>query len=172
MPQLKSGRHYALSAMHYLDALASEKPQTRYYAMLALRLHALTPGALRDHLAVGYFIDGEGAPPDAPCYNAGYCVADVLEGRAGWTQAEIDECRNFLESDSRFAQWLQEQHDQINVAIRDNPVWNSPLCVISDDDDPATDIFAVLRTAVMRAALDPESMRHLRSIQSQDPQSD
>lgn len=42
MPQLKSGRHVALSASPYLDALAAERDETKYFAIVALRLHAST----------------------------------------------------------------------------------------------------------------------------------
>lgn len=84
MPQLKSGRHVAVSASPYLDALAADKDESRYFAIVALRLHAGTPQALRDHLVIGYFGEDQGTPPDAPSYNSGYCVSDVLEGRSDW----------------------------------------------------------------------------------------
>lgn len=83
MPQLKSWSPYiALSASPYLDALTSGPDESKYFAIVALRLNVPTPDALRDHLAVGYFLEGEGIPPDAQSYNSGYCVADVLKGHS------------------------------------------------------------------------------------------
>ena len=122
MPQLKSGRHVAFSASPYLDALASEKDESKYFACVALRLHALTPEAMRDHLVIGYFIEGEGTPPNAPIYNAGYCIADVLQGRSDWSTDEVEELRQVVEHEPRFTLWLQEQFDDIDAAIRDNPI--------------------------------------------------
>jgi hypothetical protein len=106
MPQLKSGRHVTLSLSPYLDALTSGPDESKYFAIVALRLNAASPEALRDHLVVGYFVDGEGTPPNAPSYNSGYCVADVLEGRAKWSPDEVEEFRAFLTEEQRFGPWL------------------------------------------------------------------
>lgn len=62
MPQLKSGRHVALSASPYLDALSSEKDEARYFAILALRVHANSPETLRDHLPVSPVAAVSGRP--------------------------------------------------------------------------------------------------------------
>lgn len=80
MPQFRSGRDVALSASPYFDALTSGPDESKYFAIIALRLHAATPEALRNHLVVGYCIEGEGIPPNTSFYNSGYCIADVLEG--------------------------------------------------------------------------------------------
>jgi hypothetical protein len=69
MPQLKSGRHVALSVSPYLDALASDKDESKYFALVALRLGASTPQALRDHVVIGYFREDQGTPPNAPSYD-------------------------------------------------------------------------------------------------------
>jgi len=56
MPQLRSGRHVSVSASPYLDALVAEKEEFRYVAIVALRVHANRPEALREHLVIGYRI--------------------------------------------------------------------------------------------------------------------
>ncbi|HWT15139.1 MAG TPA: hypothetical protein VN581_05100, partial [Patescibacteria group bacterium] len=50
MPQLSSGRHVALAASPYLHAVASENDESKYFAIVAHRIHAGTSDALRDHL--------------------------------------------------------------------------------------------------------------------------
>ena len=122
MPQLKSGRHVALSISPYLDALTAGSDESKYFAVLALRLSANSPQALRDQVVIGYFREGQGTPPDAPSYPSGYCVGDVLEGRSDWSPEEVAELRAFLD-EPRIVRWLQEQWDEIDEAIRNSPVW-------------------------------------------------
>ncbi len=89
MPQLKSGRHVALSISPYLDALTAGSDESKYFAILALRLSANSPQALLYQVVIGYFREGQGTPPDAPSYPSGYCVGDVLEGRSDWSPGRI-----------------------------------------------------------------------------------
>ncbi len=159
MPQLKSGRHVALSASPYLDALAKEPDESKYFAMLALRVHANSAQALRDHLVIGYFVEGQGTPPDAPSYNSGYCVADVLEGRSDWSADEVEEFRQFLD-EPRIGAWLQAQFDEIDDAIRNNPVWGSELL---DLGSGGIDAHSLKRAIVQKSALDADAMRQLRN---------
>lgn len=161
MPQLKSGRHVALSASPYLDALTSGPDESKYFAIVALRLNAPTPGALRDHLVVGYFVEGKGTPPDAQSYNSGYCVADVLEGRSDWSPEEVEEFRAFL-TEPRLGSWLQAQFDEINQAIQGNSVWASKLLenelALSDIDVPM-----IKRAIIQKSAMEPDAMAQLRT---------
>jgi hypothetical protein len=164
MPQLKSGRHVALSASPYLDALAAERDETKYFAIVALRLHASTPEALRDHLVIGYFVEGEGTPPHAPSYNSGYCVADALEGRIDWSADEIEEFRQFLD-EPRIGLWLQAQFDEINDAIRDNPVWDSEM-LENDMDSDEIDVPMIKCAIIQKSAMEPGAMAQLRAAQT------
>lgn len=159
MPQLKSGRHVALSASPYLDALSSEKDESRYFAILALRVYANSPQALRDHLVIGYFVEGQGTPPDAPSYNSGYCVADVLEGRSDWSADEVEEFRRFLD-EPRIGDWLQAQFDEIDSAIKNNPLWGSELL---QERFGEIEVHSLKRTIVQNSALEPDAMRQLRN---------
>lgn len=159
MPQLKSGRHVAISASPFLDALAAEQDESKYFAIVALRVNASTPEALRDHLVVGYFDEGQGTPPDAPSYNSGYCVADVLRGRTEWSADEIEEFRQFL-NEPRIGAWLQAQFDQIDDAIKNNPVWVSELLHLKSGE---IDVHCLKRTIVQNSALEPDAMRQLRN---------
>lgn len=123
MPQLKSGRHVSLSLSPYLDALASGPDEAKYFAVVALRLNAPTPEALLNHVVIGYFREGQGAPPDAPSYNSGHCVDDVLEGRTDWRPEEVEEFREFL-TGPRVVPWLQIQWDGLNQAIQNCSIWS------------------------------------------------
>ena len=162
MPQLKSGRHVAFSTSPYLDALGAEKDEAKYFAIFALRVHASTPQALRDHVVIGYFVEGEGTPPHSPSYNSGYCVADVLEGRTDWSPDDIEDLRQFMTHDLRFGPWLQAQFGDINVAIRDNPVWESELLVndLASDD---IDVPLLKRAIIQKSAIELDAMRQLRN---------
>lgn len=164
MPQLTSGRHVALSASPYLDALSSEKDESRYFAILALRLHANSPQALRDHLVIGYFVEGEGTPPDAPSYNSGYCVADVLEGRSDWSAEEVDEFRQFLD-EPRIGDWLQAQFDEIDDAIKNNTVWGSAL-LANDGAADEIDVPMLKRAVIQRSVLESNAMEQLRGAEA------
>lgn len=166
MPQLKSGRHVAFSTSPYLDALGAEKDEAKYFAIFALRVHASTPQALRDHVVIGYFVEGGGIPPHAPSYDSGYCVADVLEGRTDWSPDDIEDLRQFMAHDPRFGPWLQAQFDDINVAIRDNPVWDSELLVndVASDD---IDVPLLKRAIIQKSAIEPGAMAQLRAVKTQ-----
>ncbi|MCC7182361.1 MAG: hypothetical protein IT509_02175 [Rhodocyclaceae bacterium] len=158
MPQLSSGRHVSLSASPFLDALSSEQDGSRYFAIVALRVHAATPQALRDHLVIGYFVDGQGTPPDAPSYSTGYCVADVLEGRTDWSPDEVDEFRQFLDQ-PRFRTWLQARFDEIDEAIRNNPVWGSELLVPGSSN---FNVPTLKRAIIQNSAAGASAMAQLR----------
>ncbi|MGA0588856.1 hypothetical protein ACO2Q2_17305 [Dyella sp. KRB-257] len=161
MPQLKSGRHVALSASPYLEALTTGPDESKYFAIVALRLNITTPEALRDHLVVGYFVEGEGTPPNAPSYNSGYCVADVLEGRSDWSADEVEEFRAFLTSAPHIAVWLQAQFDELNQAIQDNAVWGSQL--LDNDVAPNNiDVPMIKRAIIQKSAMEPNAMMQLR----------
>lgn len=166
MPQLKSGRHVALSATPYLDALASANDDSAYFAIVALRLHASTPGALRDHLVIEYFLEGEGTPPNAPTHPSGYCVADVLEGRSDWTTDEVAEFRQFIEQEPRFGAWLQSQFDEIDHTIRKSPHWESELQVLDELPD-GLDVATIKRAIIQKSAMEFGAMAQLRGVSTQ-----
>lgn len=159
MPQLTTGRHVAFSVTPYLDALSEGSDDSRYFAISALAMHASTPDALRDHVLICCFIEGEGTPPDAPVYFTGYCIGDVLEGRTDWNPDEVEELRGFVMHGPRFSEWLQDQFDALDSAIRNNPVWNSPLGIESDE----IDVPAMKRAVIIRTAMNPDAMGKLRT---------
>lgn len=163
MPQLKSGRHVAISASPYLDALLDGNDASRYFAIVALRLNAGSPAALRDHLVVGYFREGQGTPPDAPSYNSGYCVGDILAGHSDWQPDEVEEFRQFLE-EPRVTAWLQGEFAELDRTIRENPVWASDLLATDENGDPF-DAAMIQRTIIQRSALEPGAMAQLRGVQ-------
>lgn len=165
MPQLKSGRHVTLSVSPYLNALTSGPDESKYFAVVALRLNVSTLGALRDHLVVGYFVEGEGVPPNAHSYNSGYCVADILEGRSNWSSDEVDEFRVFLIEDLNFGPWLQAQFDEINQTIQDNPVWGTEL-MESDLASNNIDVPMIKHAIIYKSAMEPNAMAQLRAVKT------
>ena len=131
MPQLRSGRHVGFSADPYVDAVSHGSDEQKYATMLSLRLQVGSVEKLREQIfIVGFRID-QGTPPDAPRYLTGYTIGDVLAHRADWLDDEVEELREFVAANPRFQVWLHEQYDHLDAAIRQSPVWQSPL--ITDD---------------------------------------
>ncbi len=162
MPQLASGRHVALSISPYLDALTHGSDESRYFATVALRLNASNARALRGHVVVGCFDDGAGTPPDAPCHDSGFCVDDILQGRSDWRADEVEEMRAILAT-PRFEAWLQAQFEELDQAIRDNPLWKSDLLMdggASADFDEAS----IKRAVILRSASAADAMLQLRRV--------
>jgi hypothetical protein len=137
MPQLKSGRHVALSASPLLDRLSFGSDTSVSAIIVAYRLNVNSPRDLLNFVTVGYFREGEGTPPNAPSYSSGFSVSEVLAGKAGWSQDEIDEFNDWLNSNEKLNVWLEEQFESINIAIRDSLVWETPLW--SDDQSELPD---------------------------------
>jgi hypothetical protein len=113
MPQLRSGRHFALHSP-WLEGLTTGKDEEKFSRMLWYRMHVRSPEQLRDNLLVIYFREGEGAPPDAPRYSSGFYVVDVLQGKAGWTEDEVAEMRTWLAQDARVAAWTAAEFEKIH----------------------------------------------------------
>ena len=87
---------------------------------------------------------------------------DVLAGGAEWSEDERAELRGFIETESRFRNWLEVQFDDINRAIRDNAVWSSPLLQGEADDDAIT-VNTLKRAIIQKSAIEPRSMAQLRN---------
>lgn len=122
MPQLKSGRHVALSIIPYVDAISSGTDEEKYAAIVAILMDIPTPQALKNQLIVCYYDESKGTPPDAPIYSSGHCVADILDGRSNWASDEVEEFRSFLDSTPSFIPWLKIQFDELMQIIRNNPL--------------------------------------------------
>ncbi len=137
MPQLKSGRHVALSASPLLDKIKCGSDVSVSAAIMAFRLSVSSPQQLRDFLTVGYFQESEGNPPNAPSYSSGFLVKDVLEGKAGWSEEEIREFENWLNTSPEVNQWVSEQFKEINTVIRNHVVWGTPFW--TDDESEKAD---------------------------------
>jgi hypothetical protein len=54
-------------------------------------------------------------------------VADVLSGASDWTSDEVAEFGAWLRPDPRIEAWSQQAFDEIDAAIRNSNVWQSPL---------------------------------------------
>lgn len=137
MPQLKSGRHVALSASPLLDKIKFGSDASVSYTILAYRFEVSSPQKLRDFLTVGYFREGEGGPLDALSYDSGFLVRDVLAGRAGWSADEVDEFEQWLSTSAPLDAWLVEEFNAINHVIRNSLVWDTPLWTDDVSETPS-----------------------------------
>lgn len=126
MPKLASGRQFALSADPLLDAIREGTDTQRSFAIMAIRIHIPDARALRDKLTVGYYPEGDTDPPQGECSNSGFTVGGVLNGKAGWTDEELAEFKEWLLLEHVQA-WIQETWKQLDAAVRNNPVWLSSL---------------------------------------------
>ena len=163
MPQLRTGRRFGLSVYPYLQVLQSGSSEQQYYAVVALRINASSPIALRDHVVIAYFSEDQGTPPNAPTYNSGLSVADVLDGRADWSRDEVDEFRAFIMDDSRLGPWLDQRYSEIESAIQNCSLWNSQL-MENDLSSEVVDEPLVKRAVIQRSATEASAMSQIRSI--------
>lgn len=158
--RLRSGRQIALTADPYLDLLASDSDETRYFAIVVIRLNVATPIALSSQLVVCYFGESRNAL-DSFYFNSGYCVADIFEGHSDWDSEEIKELKALLEDQLRVAPWVQAQFDEIDRAIRENPVWQSKLLMDQGKSNAIT-AADLIQTAILNSALESGAMAQLR----------
>ena len=90
-----------------------------------------------DYLTVTYYRQcDENPPPDALCYDSGFLVKDVLQGKADWSEDEIREFDNWLHSNRKVEIFLTAQFNEINTAIRDSVVWDTPLWTDDESERP------------------------------------
>lgn len=134
MPQLASGRHVGLNLEPLLDGLRFGEDYRVFGNIYIYRRQVHQPADLLPLATVLYYREGEGNPPDAPAYSSGFTVQKVLDGEAGWSEAEIAEFRTFLEGDARVKAWLATYFDEINQII-----FNSPALEPDAWDDPPPD---------------------------------
>lgn len=163
MPQLKSGRHVGLSILPYLDVLRTGSPAQQYFAVLALRLNVPDPEALIAHAVVAYFAEGQGEPPNAPAYNSGLCVEDVLEGHAGWPEDDVEEFRRFVQDESRQGPWRRARFEDLDQAIQSCALWESEL-MANDGSSSTSDVQLLKRAVIRKSAMEPSAMQQLRSV--------
>ena len=130
MPQLSSGRRVGLLVDALIDNFTQGTDERVYEFIVAYRLSVTKPEHLRDFLPVVYYKQDQGNPPNAPAYNSGFLVMDVLAGKAGWSDVEIAEFRHWLKVNEYVNAALAENFEAIHQAIQDNSIWNSELAPI------------------------------------------
>lgn len=160
MPQLKSGRHVALSISPYIKAVSTGRYESRFFAIVALRCNVPTPDALRDHVFIGHFGDNNTPTAQSACFSTGLCVDDVLRGWSDWTTEEVEEFRLFLD-EPRVQRWLGEQFDSLNNAIRDNHIWGSGG-MLGEPDAIEADIDLFRRKIICMSAMREDAMNQVR----------
>lgn len=128
MPQLSSGRHVCISASLYLDALNQLSDEQKTYLIVQYRMTVTTPEDLLPQLTVGYFDLSTGEePPFAPAYPTAYTVQDVLDGKSDFSEVETKEFKQWIDEKLAGSEWLTQQFNDIDLAIRHNDVWKSDL---------------------------------------------
>lgn len=136
MPRLSSGREVVLSVSPLIDQIRFGTEESVSAVIVAFRLEVSSPSDLRDYVTVGYLRDSDGAPTAENSRHSGFTIGDVLQGRAGWTDAEVSEFGHWLETEPRLQRWLSDSLDEINDAIRDSQVWESPMWTDGDSKSP------------------------------------
>jgi hypothetical protein len=136
MPQLKSGRHVGFSASPILDKINFGTDVETSALIMTYRLAISSPQQLIGFLSVAYFREGQGEPPNAPAYNSGFMIKDALDGKAGWSQEEVDEFDLWLKTDPKFQIWLAKEYDTVNKAIQKSLVWDTPLWTDDESKKP------------------------------------
>ncbi|HXG28345.1 MAG TPA: hypothetical protein VNJ47_05795 [Nevskiales bacterium] len=132
MPQLKSGRHFGLSIEWLLKDLREGSRNAINAAIIQARIKMGTPEKLKNHLGIYYFEEGQGEPPNAPCYFSGLLVQQVLDGKSDWSQEEVEELRLWLQTE-RIETWVKERHQEVHKAVSeafDGSIWN----IMNDGD--------------------------------------
>lgn len=135
MPQLSSGRHIAISADPIHDNIAKGKDGKRYAAILVFRLTVHNAAELRNHMRVAFYHLTKGTPSVESSFDSGFSVADVLNGKADFSDAEVDEFRHWLDTDPRVEPYITGEYQRINQAILHSPVFRSPLLTDEGDFD-------------------------------------
>jgi hypothetical protein len=125
MPKLKSGRHFGLAPSNLAHAATSGTPEQMYAFALTYRLEVKKPEDLCNFLPVIYYKEGEGEPPKAPAYDSGFLVMHVLDGKAGWSEDEINELRKWLSENKKLQDFLEKNFNEIDLAIKNSPLWRS-----------------------------------------------
>ena len=79
---------------------------------MAFRIHIPDACALRDKLTVGYYAEDDTDPPQGECVDSGFTVGGVLNAKAGWSDHEIAEFREWLDQErvrdcTRSRNWMQ-----------------------------------------------------------------
>jgi len=148
--QFKSGRNATLTAGPYFRAIASGSDDAKFFAISALRINAARPETLCQQLAV-----------ESCGTETALCVADILDGYAGWSQDEAEELRQFLEKNTDFTSWLRSTFANLENGIQNSPVFESNL-VQNDFDLNKPNADMLLRAIVLKSALKPDAMQILR----------
>ena len=134
MPQLKSGRHVGVLPNDMAEKFKFGSDNEIYALIVNYRLEVKSPNDLTSFLRVVYFKEGPEPPPNAEKYYSGFLVEDVVNGKAGWTNEEIEEFKHWLKTDSNVVNWAKNTFDEINDAILNSPIWSSEL--LTDEPEP------------------------------------
>ena len=122
MPKLSSGRHVSVAPLSLLEQIKFGEEFKVYQLIFVYRMAVQEPKDLRNVLPVIYFLEGQGEPPDAPQYESGHLVQDVLDGKAGWSEIEIEDFKKWLETDPALNDWVNTNFKEIDEAIRNSPL--------------------------------------------------
>ena len=119
MPQLNSGRHFGIAASNFVEVLVNGSDTQKQALVMTLRLEVTSPEALLPHTRVVYFHTSEGLePPHAPAYDSGFTIGMIQNGESDWSDVEVQELSDWLNDNTQIDGWLEQQFDQIDLAIQ------------------------------------------------------
>lgn len=157
--KLLTGRHVAISVAPYIRAVTTGTDTSVYFAVSTIRLHALEPEKLCGYLAVGYSDDLACTGSEPIWRDSGYGVSEILDGKADWTSPEVEEFRDVINSEL-FQSWLRGASEELNVAIKDSPLWQTDLAKVGDELDSS----ALMRAVALKSAMESNGIRRFRKF--------
>lgn len=125
MPKLSSGRCVALSPVSLLPRLLDGTDEAVYANIVAFRLSVPDAKSMRGILPILYCDDARGTPTEENCTRSRFIVADVESGRCDWSEPEVTEFVNWLDTNSDLSNWLEHEYATVNKAIAAHPIWTS-----------------------------------------------
>lgn len=127
MPQLKSGRHVSIQVVNLADKVRFGSDVEVLALVVEYRLRVRSPKDLLGFMPVLYYRESEWSPSNAPTYPSGYSVRQVLDGESDWSMKEVEEFRQWLESNRALNECVAEEHQSVHEAIIASPLWESEL---------------------------------------------
>ena len=130
MPQLKSGRQFALSLSPYISSLRWGSDGRPFDFLFGVR----TPRDLLQMATIGYFDPNGSGPPAGDTYSSGYSVRDLVMGNTDWFPEEIDEFIQWATTNSALDPWLSEQLAEAKAVVENSPALVKLRAEILGDD--------------------------------------
>jgi hypothetical protein len=120
MPILKSGRAVSISAKNFIDKVVFDENGEIEEITFGYRPKVSTTDDLLSILPIYYYNTENGKVKFETQYDSGYKFNDVVSGKAGWTESEIEEFTSWSASNSELHKWLAENLAAIKQQERED----------------------------------------------------